>query len=508
MIISRATPENTNEYCGRYGELLHKKLHKLNLNISASGFGSYRVDYRVREHFDSLEYAILNGINLIDSSSNYSDGGSEILIGNVLKKLIETGKIKREEIVVVTKGGYIQGRIYEMAQRKKERSEPFKEVVEYANGLWHSIHPEFLSLQISQSLERMQIETIDIYLLHNPEYFLDSSLKDELSADELTHEYYRRIKAAFGYLETEVDKGRIAGYGISSNSFVLNSGEQTFTSLEMCIKCAGEIKKDNHFYTVEFPLNLYERGALLNRDQKNGTATVLELAKESGLDVLVNRPLNAMKEKKLTRLADFETNRDYYNLDETQIITEINLLDSMEESFLKEYIDVLNLSRQNKDAVSYFLKAGQLLKENWKNFDSIENFNDVKKQFLIPRVNYAFSTMISSPNLTNEMKNKLDSIARQTNKLMSIIETVYGLMANTRSRKLHDKLNSLVIENESDQFKDLSLSQKSLLLLNSLDEISCTLIGMRQKKYVDDVLGSLKAKKIENAKKLLEKLEL
>lgn len=508
MIISRATPGATGQYCGKFPECMHKKLPKHNLAISASGFGSYRVDYRVREHFDSLEYALLNGINLIDTSSNYSDGGSEILIGNVLRKLIETGKIKREEIVIVTKGGYIQGRIYEMAQRKKERGDPFKEVVEYANGLWHSIHPEFLSLQISQSLERMQLETIDIYLLHNPEYFLDSGLKDELSNDELTHDYYRRIKAAFGYLETEVEKGRVAGYGISSNSLVLKSGEQTFTSLETCINAADEIKKDNHFYMVEFPLNLYERGALLNMNQRNDTATVVELANESGLDVLVNRPLNAMKDKKLIRLADFETNSDYYNLDETQIIAEINLLDSMEEIFLKEYIDVLNLSQKNKDAVSYFLKAGQLLKENWKNFGSIENFNDVKKQFLIPRVNYAFSTMISSPNLTNEMKNKLDVIARQTNKLMSIIETIYGLIANTRSRELHNKLNSLVIGNESDSFQELSLSQKSLLLLNSIDEISCTLVGMRQKKYVDDVMGSLKAKKIENAKKLLEKLEL
>jgi hypothetical protein len=179
----------------------------------------------------------------------------------------------------------------------------------------------------------------------------------------------------------------------------------------------------------------------------------------------------------------------------------------MEEDFLKEYLEILNLTPQNKEAVTYFLKAGQLLKENWKNFGSIENFNDVKKQFLIPRVNYALSTMVNSPNLTGEMKNRLDKIARQTNKLMSIIETIYGMMANTRSQALHSKLNKLTGD-DAGNFGELTLSQKSLLLLNSIDEISCTLVGMRQKKYVDDVLGSLRATKLENAKELMLQLQL
>ena len=130
--------------------------------------------------------------------------------------------------------------------------------------------------------------------------------------------------------------------------------------------------------------------------------------------MLVNRPLNALSETGLTRLADFEVNIDFAKLDEAQIIAEISLLDSMEEDFNREYLEVLNLSEENKKAVNYFLKAGQLLKENWKNFGSIESFNDLKKQFLIPRVNFAFTTLVSSPNLTDEMKDQLDKIARQT----------------------------------------------------------------------------------------------
>src|SRR5437868_5079287 len=104
MIKSKANTEDTSDFCTKFPGLMHKKLGNTGLSVSACGFGAYRVDYRVKEHSDSLEYAILNGINLIDTSANYSDGGSEILIGNTIEKLVNERKIKRDEIVIVTKG--------------------------------------------------------------------------------------------------------------------------------------------------------------------------------------------------------------------------------------------------------------------------------------------------------------------------------------------------------------------------------------------------------------------
>lgn len=508
MIKSKATTQDTAAFCERFPGLMHKQLGKTGLMISASGFGAYRVDFRVHEHYEAIEYALESGINLIDTSSNYSDGGSEILIGNTLGEMVNSGKIKREEIVIVTKGGYIQGKNLESAKERESAGSPYKEVTEYTDDLWHSINPEFLADQITGSLERMKLEAIDVYLLHNPEYFLDSPLAKDLDIEELRHEYYRRIKNAFEYLETEVKNGRISCYGISSNAFVYNADDQTFTSLELCIKAAEEVKPDNHFYVIEFPLNLFEKGALENKNQNAETKTLLSIAKENNLGVLVNRPLNAIKNKKLTRLADFKTEPEYYKLDEAQIISEINLLDSMEDDFLKEYLEILKLSEKNSEAVNYFLKAGQVMKENWKNFGSIENFNDVKKQYLIPRVNYAFTVIMRSPNLTNEMKTKLDAIARQINKLMDIMESIYGLAANTRSKELHEKLNPVTGENESRWFKTLSLSQKSIHVLNSFESISCTLVGMRQKKYVDDVIESLKMPALAEPEKTLKEFRI
>lgn len=512
MIKGKASIQATKEFSLKHPDILYKTLGRTGFTVSACGFGSYRVDYRVQEHFTALEFAITKGINLIDTSANYSDGGSEILIGNVLADLINKGSIKREEIVLVSKGGYIQGKNYEHAKKLKEQGNAYREVTEYAENLWHSINPDFLKDQLTNSLDRMKLDTIDVYLLHNPEYFLDSPAAKDLDLDELRHEYYNRIKRSFAYLETEVNNGRISYYGISSNSFVKPADEQVFTSLQNCFDAAEEVSKQNHFAVIQFPFNLSERGAITNLNQLGETMTMLDYARKHDLATLVNRPLNAITKDGLKRLADFPVNHEYTKLEEAHIIAEIGVLESMEDEFLKEYLPVLNLTGDIKENVSSFLKAGVMLKDNWKNFGSIENFNDIKKRFLIPRVNSALSTVSYSTNVTDEMKNKLDTIAKQINKLMLIIDSIYGLMANINSKKIHENLSANI---EDEQFRQLPLSQKALRLLTSLDEIDCVLVGMRQNKYVDDVIAGIRAYgnstkngKIENAGEVWKKLEI
>ena len=58
----------------------YRKLGSTGLEVSALGFGSYRVDGR-HEHKAALSHALENGINLLDTASNYTDGHSEREIG-------------------------------------------------------------------------------------------------------------------------------------------------------------------------------------------------------------------------------------------------------------------------------------------------------------------------------------------------------------------------------------------------------------------------------------------
>ena len=55
------------------------------LPVSRIGFGCYRVDDQAPGHREALERALADGCTLIDTSTNYTDGGSERLVGAVLQ---------------------------------------------------------------------------------------------------------------------------------------------------------------------------------------------------------------------------------------------------------------------------------------------------------------------------------------------------------------------------------------------------------------------------------------
>ena len=151
MIQGFATPTGTNSYARRHSRLYYTELDQTGVLVSQAGFGCYRVNLGVAEHEKALNLALLGGVNLIDTSSNYGDGGSEKLVGAVLKNLILSGNFSRESIVVVSKVGYLQGENYQLSQERKREGNPFKELVLYAEGLEHCIHPEFLHDQLNRS---------------------------------------------------------------------------------------------------------------------------------------------------------------------------------------------------------------------------------------------------------------------------------------------------------------------------------------------------------------------
>lgn len=303
MIKGSATVEGTVNYAKKHFNLVYQPLLPDGIRISGAGFGCYRVDVRVKEHDQALTKALLSGINLIDTSANYADGGSERLVGKVLRDLIGAGQIKREEIVIVSKVGYLQGENYSLSQERKKEGQPFKDLVLYDEGLEHCIHPEFLAEQLTKSLERLGLETVDCYLLHNPEYYLNWAKQEKVAKAAARTEYLRRIRAAFLHLEEEVIAGRINYYGLSSNTFPRPESHFDFTSLSDVWDIAQSISADHHFRVIQFPLNLFETAGVTEINQPEGKS-IVEFAVDKGIGVLTNRPLNAIRKNNLIRLAE------------------------------------------------------------------------------------------------------------------------------------------------------------------------------------------------------------
>lgn len=114
---------------------------------------------------------------------------------------------------------------------------------------------------------------------------------------------YERMERAFEALEELVDEGKIGCYGVSTNtrgcrwSCTGQRNELEATDLgrmaEAATKAATRRGKAVHsFKIVQIPLNLLELNAAT--DQAEEGQTTIQRAKSLGVDVMVNRPLNAI----------------------------------------------------------------------------------------------------------------------------------------------------------------------------------------------------------------------
>lgn len=295
MIGRWATPEGSRRRAE--GGAGYRVLGATGLSVSIVGFGGYRTGRTNPTHRAALEAALAAGVNLIDTSSNYQLGDSERLVGEVLAE----GAFPRDEVVVVSKIGYVQGPNLQLAREREAAGRPFPDMVKYADGVWHCISPDFLDDQLGRALDRLGLEAIDVLLLHNPEYFLSDAAHrpDDHPLDETRAAFYDRLRRAFEYLDRAVRDGRIRAYGVSSNTCVSAADDPEATSVTRMQEASG-----GRMEVLQLPYNLFETGALLERNTPEGTA--LDAARARGLGVLVNRPLNAIPPggRGLIRLAD------------------------------------------------------------------------------------------------------------------------------------------------------------------------------------------------------------
>ena len=265
MISGSATSEHTAGYKARFPAFREFFREVQGVTVSSLGIGSYlgAIDRETDNAYEeSMRVAIQNGINFIDTALNYRDQNSERAIGAAIAKLIGHGRVQRSEFVIATKAGYfVPGAIPEGAELEPE-------VVGS-----HSLAPGFLLDQLERSRTNLDLETIDIFYLHNPETQLGNVSEDE---------FYKRIARAFEVLEEAVSDGKIRFYGTATwTGYRQASGGLSLRRLEEIARSiAGDLHK---FRFIQLPLNLAMPEALHLRDQDD--QSVLDVAVD--LDIAV-----------------------------------------------------------------------------------------------------------------------------------------------------------------------------------------------------------------------------
>jgi len=484
MIKGYATIDGTADYAARNAPVSYAPLGSTGLKASQAGFGGYRISSGMRRHEEALKAAIRSGINLIDTSANYADGESESLVGQVLEDLTAKGDVTRQQVIIISKVGYLQGENFALSRQRKSEGRSFQELVEYDENLEHCIHPEFIEDQLTRSLTRMKLETLDGYLLHNPEYYLGWAVKNGLSLESARSEYYRRIRAAFEHLETEIEKERIRFYGISSNTFASADNDPEFTCLETVWEIASAVAADHHFGLVQMPFNLLEPGAVLEINQPGGKSA-LTFAAEKNLGVLTNRPLNAFAARRLLRLVDLpQTERK----DTNEVIEKIRQLAKSETRFWKKILPHLDIPRGLKVRLKQQSEISDSLKHYWKNFGSYENFRQTQKGMFWPRVQGVFDFLAPYAKENEQLAQWLDYHPTCLEEAFDAVGSIYVEEAAWVLNRIRKAVNDADPEWE----KQGTLSQKAIRALRSTAGVSVVLVGMRRIDYVEDVLTELK----------------
>ncbi|MGS4540066.1 aldo/keto reductase [Klebsiella oxytoca] len=131
-------------------------LGSTDITLSRMGLGTWAIgggpawngDLDLQICIDTIVEAHRCGINLIDTAPGYNFGNSEVIVGQALKQL------PRREVVVETKCGIVWERTGSLFNKVGDRQ------------LYKNLTPESIREEVEASLQRLGIDTIDIYMTH------------------------------------------------------------------------------------------------------------------------------------------------------------------------------------------------------------------------------------------------------------------------------------------------------------------------------------------------------
>ena len=188
--------------------------------IPALGFGTLIPDPIATKN--ATKAALETGFRALDTAERY---GTEKEVGEAMKEVFKEGKIKREDVFVVTK-------------------------------LWNTNHrPERVKPAFEASLGRLQLDYIDLYLIHTPFAFQPGDVQDPRDANgNVIYDKGVTLLDTWGALEELVEKGKCKAIGLSDISL-----EKVKDIFEAATIKPAVVHVESHPYLPEWDLLDYCR---------------------------------------------------------------------------------------------------------------------------------------------------------------------------------------------------------------------------------------------------------
>jgi aryl-alcohol dehydrogenase-like predicted oxidoreductase len=292
MLAGFATPEGTDAYARRLAARAAPGHFRAldGRRASSLGIGTYlggeeaATDAAYR---DAVAAAVAGGVNVIDTAVNYRFQRSERAIGQALAALVSAGTVRREDVIVATKGGFIpfDGGVPPDPHRYLTETYVRRGILEPRDVVagCHCMTPRYLRDQLDRSRANLGLETIDVYYVHNPEMQLGEVDRAEFDT---------RVRAAFAALEEAVAEGKLRQYGTATwNGFRQPAAAPDQLELAELVRAAREVAgAGHHFKVIQLPYNLAMPEAFTRANQRVGADTlpVLQAAERLGVYVMAS----------------------------------------------------------------------------------------------------------------------------------------------------------------------------------------------------------------------------
>jgi aryl-alcohol dehydrogenase-like predicted oxidoreductase len=248
-------------------------------------------DWLYRSAVDTL---LETGVNVFVTALSDRMHSSERCLGAALELGFREKAAARDEVIVVTKGGYLTLDPESVTDRTHARRYITETYIEPGlidpERLIHGVHcidGPFLRDQIERSRRNLGLETLDLYLLEEPEIHVG-----ECTAEE----FARRMRGAFETLEQAVADGAIAAYGLCTwDGFLRPHTEREHLALLDIFDWAMQVGgADHHLRALQLPYNVALTEALARDSQiapSGHTQAVLDSLRGTGTAVLASAPL-------------------------------------------------------------------------------------------------------------------------------------------------------------------------------------------------------------------------
>jgi aryl-alcohol dehydrogenase-like predicted oxidoreductase len=308
-----ATPDGTRRFATlavRPGSVpaAHFREGPGHLLLSSIGLGSYigppdrLTDEAVQQ---ATQVCLESGrINVLDTAINYRYQRAERSIGRGIAHTIEGGKVRRDEVFVSTKAGYLapDGEARIAPQHWIETELVAKEILDPADIVddCHAMSVSYLRDQFERSRGNLGLESIDLLYLHNgPDAQLPAVGHDE---------FLRRLTEAFGLFEELRSSRRLGAYGLATwDCLRCARGAPGYFSLEEGVMAARSAAGSDHgFRFIQFPfsLGMPEAAVQLNQTVRGERVTLFEAARRLGLGCFTSVPLLQGQLAKVGPVAD------------------------------------------------------------------------------------------------------------------------------------------------------------------------------------------------------------